>query len=333
MCDYCLDDDKKTEFKKPYYKYLKERKLVEKDACYKCGKRKDRDVNLIVYGVENRMSVTEIHEKVISQKRLSYDFVKKEFSRKGLILEKQEYLNAHQKLFYRCESHYNYGLQQMSYATLKKGELCCQICRNEYNGDRCRNPIEKVKKEFFERGCRLVTETYKNNNTKLSYICIKHPENVQQTTLTNLQSGSGCKECFFEKTYKGIAPLTRLLRNRIGEWKRETIKNSNGKCVLTGENYDVIHHLYSFNNIVIDAFDELNISLRRKVSDYSFEELELLSDKVIELHRIHPLGVCLKKELHLQFHSLYGYGNNTPEQFEQYKDDYLKGNVEQIRSS
>ena len=329
LCDYCLDDGKETEIKKPYYKYLKEREVVEKDACNNCGKRKARDVNLIIYGVEHHMSVPHIHEKVSSQRRLSYDFVKEEFFNKGLLLEEQEYHNASQKLNFRCIKHFDYGLQQVTYPGLKKGELCCVVCRGNAIGERCRLPLHKVKEIFLDRGYRLVTDKYVNNNTKLSYICIKHPQKVQYVTLSNLQSGCGCKECFFEKSYKGLAPLRILLRNRIGAWKRESVKNANGKCALTGENYEVIHHLYSFNSIVIDALNELNINLRCKISDYTFEEIEMLSDKVIELHNLHPLGVCLKKEVHSLFHSLYGYGNNTPEQFEQFKDEYMKDKMKE----
>ena len=333
LCDYCLDDGIKTEINKPYYKYLKERKIVEKDACIKCFKKKLRDVNLIVHGVEYVMSVPEIHNKVISQRRHSFDFIKEEFFKKGLLLEEQEYRNAHQKLSFRCEKHINHGVQYITYSIFKKGNFCCKICRRLAQSERNRLPLDKVKQMFFDRGYKLVTDTYKNNNTKLPYVCLKHSGNVQYITLNGLIRGTGCKECYFEKTYKGIAPLRHLLRNRIGEWRRQSIDNANGKCAITGEKYDVVHHLYSFNTILIDALNELNINLRNKVSDYSSEEIELLSNKVIELHKKHPLGVCLTKETHSLFHSLYGYGYNTPEQFEEFKTNYMLGKFKEKLTS
>lgn len=279
------------------------------------------------------MSIPHIHEKVSSQRRLSYDFIKEEFNKKGLLLEEQEYINAHQKLSYRCKKHLNYGAQQITYTIFKKGNFCCKICRGKSQSERCRLPLDKVKQMFFNRGFKLVTDTYVNNNTKLPYVCIKHPDNVQYITLITLINGAGCKECYYEKTYKGIAPLSSLLRNRIGEWKRQSIEKANGKCAITGDVYDVVHHLYSFNTILIDALNELKINLRSKVSDYSFEEIELLANKVIDLHKAHPLGVCLTKEVHSLFHSLYGYGYNTPDQFEEFKNEYLTGNIKEKLSS
>ena len=38
----------------------------------------------------------------------------------------------------------------------------------------------------------------------------------------------------------------------------------------------------------------------------------------------YPLGVCLTKEIHKKFHEVYGYGNNTEEQWNDFVKNYNK---------
>ncbi len=122
----------------------------------------------------------------------------------------------------------------------------------------------------------------------------------------------------------GITELYAFLRNNISEWKQESIKQSNYKCILSGKAFDDIHHLYSFDFIVQDTLSELNLPIHRHINDYTKDEL---SDIIKVCQRLHMdnIGVCLTRGIHKLFHDTYGYGNNTPEQFEEFRVNYIKG--------
>jgi hypothetical protein len=113
----------------------------------------------------------------------------------------------------------------------------------------------------------------------------------------------------------GTSELRWFAQNQIRFWKLKSAKNCNYKCVISGETFDDIHHLYSFNLIMDDAIRNLNLPVYDKMEKYTVEEYTAFANEIIRLHNIHPLGVCLTESLHMLFHSLYGYGYNTPDQW------------------
>ena len=143
--------------------------------------------------------------------------------------------------------------------------------------------------------------------------------------------------------YKGgITPISNHLRNLpvVKQWRKDTYIRENNRCQLTGKkvhggNSDV-HHLYGFNMIVLEAHELYNIQVKPQVKDYTEEELYKLEEYVASWHKDTSNAVLLSKEVHELFHNykdedgnvLYGYGSNTPEQFEEFKQRYLNGEFE-----
>lgn len=63
ICDYCLQKGKETLIKKPYRDYLKSRKIIAKDCCFRCQGIKEKECNLKKYGVTSTALIPEIKEK------------------------------------------------------------------------------------------------------------------------------------------------------------------------------------------------------------------------------------------------------------------------------
>jgi hypothetical protein len=61
-----------------------------------------------------------------------------------------------------------------------------------------------------------------------------------------------------------------------------------------------------------------------QINQYTDIELKLIEDKCLELHSYYGLGVCLCGEEHKLFHSIYGYGKNTIEQYVEFKENRMK---------
>lgn len=117
-----------------------------------------------------------------------------------------------------------------------------------------------------------------------------------------------------------------FLRRRVGkEWKKDSLSLYNNVCYITGTlNNLEIHHQINLETIVSNILKELNIPRMDNISDYKKVDLDSIVFKFREYHK-NNLGVPIEKELHILFHRLYGYRNNTSEQLEEFKNKYLDG--------
>ena len=137
--------------------------------------------------------------------------------------------------------------------------------------------------------------------------------------------------------YKGgITPISDYLRHLlvVSQWRKDTYIKENNKCQLTGKkvhggNSDV-HHLYGFNMIVLEAHELHNIQIKPQVKDYTEEELHKLEEYIASWLKDTSNAVLLSKEVHDLFHSLYGYGDNTPEQYEEFRERYMAGEFKDV---
>lgn len=128
----------------------------------------------------------------------------------------------------------------------------------------------------------------------------------------------------FNKDGSGYEGLTKYLRGHLQTWKNESMKNCNYQCVLTGSKDFAIHHKYGFANIVNETIEEYNIEIK-DYKDYTQEELEDILEKFQIVHSRYPLGVCVRKDIHLLYHSIYSKCVNTEDQWNQFVVDFKNG--------
>ena len=127
--------------------------------------------------------------------------------------------------------------------------------------------------------------------------------------------------------------LAKYIRGNIQQWKKDSMKECNYKCIFTGSKRFQIHHLYGVSNILNDIMTENNFPIYDNFSEYSDEELnEILNAFIIKQNK-YPLGVCIEKDIHVLFHSLYGQYYNTPKQWYQFEKDFKAGIYDQLLKS
>jgi len=117
-------------------------------------------------------------------KRLTYEFVKNEFEKEGYKLLSIEYVNSRTNLDYVCPKGHKHNIKFNSWRT---GYRCAYCSGN------AKPTIEFIFKAFKKDGYILLTQKYKNNKSKLYYICPKgHVGNI---AWQEWNKGCRCLEC------------------------------------------------------------------------------------------------------------------------------------------
>ena len=85
-----------------------------------------------------------------------------------------------------------------------------------------------------------------------------------------------------------------------------------------------MHHIRGFSLILNEAIDKINFPIYDNVSDYSDEQLDKIFNTFYSLQESYKNYICLTESVHKQFHAIYGYGNNTEEQWNEFVNKYYK---------
>ena len=113
----------------------------------------------------------------------------------------------------------------------------------------------------------------------------------------------------------GINQTYAELRSETKDWQKESMEFCGYHCVISGGDFDNIHHTVPFRDIVDEVFENTGIAVKDKVMNYSPDEFSTLRMETHLLHNIYGLGACVQKDIHKLFHDEYGYTKFTPYDF------------------
>ncbi len=269
---------------------------------------------------------------------LNYDYIKSQIKlEKGYELLSKKYINAKTHLDIYCSENHIF---KKDWNHWQKGERC-PVCSKIEQNDSQKYPIDEILKSLKEDKLEIVEwlDDYKNRDSRFILKCEEN--HVCQRTvgayLTNKsRRGEICPQCSWDRTGISISGAnhymwkggTTAIRNhfqmQLLDWKKESMKHHDYKCVLTGSKNFEIHHLYGFDKIIEEVFELSKLVIHQKIGDYTQDELNILDKNLLKLHDKYGFGICLDSEIHKEFHQKYGYGNNTPDQFNDFKKFKLR---------
>jgi hypothetical protein len=268
----------------------------------------------------------------IKVNQLKFEDVKSYIFKNNCILLSEEYINKKRKLIIQFECG---DIKEMSFECFERGQRCSCSSTNRFKSTIERKTRDKIIKILSTSNITLIS--FENNicswNGRLIYECEKG--HIINQGIREFMRGKSCKQCSFEKSsvnqkrnkgnnwQGGKTNLRKYMKKKLIEWKKESMKNCNYKCIITGRRFNDIHHLYPFNLILDEALNSLEIDYKKIIGDYPEGQLKEIENKINYLHTLYPLGVCLTKEVHQNFHKIYGNKNFTIEDFYKFKNNYI----------
>ena len=117
--------------------------------------------------------------------------------------------------------------------------------------------------------------------------------------------------------------LAQYVRTRLATWKESVRRKNNYTCAITGSRSNiVVHHIRGFNLLMNEVIDILDFPTYTDMSFYNHQQLDMFIETFLSLQESYNSYICIAEDVHKKFHKIYGYGNNTEEQWNDFVDKY-----------
>jgi len=188
----------------------------------------------------------------------------------------------------------------------KRGANCLQ-CVSFKRSDSQKISEKELTDFIISKNYKIINLNYKNVCDKINLICPKG-HSVSVSIRSFRQNAGRCRQCFYEQNVgqfhvrfvHGRSQQDRYNRNKCrvehNKWKKELLKKYNFSCYICKKvegNKLCAHHLNGYNWDINNRYNVEN-------------------------------GVILCKYHHNLFHKLYGKGDNTKGQFDEFCQKYKK---------
>ncbi|MCA1025661.1 HNH endonuclease [Cytobacillus kochii] len=283
---------------------------VSKDIQYQCACGEIVTTNFHKYKkskLKRCKNCTYQHLSAIQS--FGYSDIKKIFEDAGCVLTSKSYKNAMTLLDYICSCG---ELSKIRLSDFQNG-VRCKKCGFSKSSEQKRRSLDEIKTIFEKHGSQLLSVEYTGMNQKLEFIC--SCGKIDKQTLNNFTYSHKCSSCKSENLSslrKGKVFLNRRGENHPNwdqtktkedrengrnfseqkRWREKVFKRDNYTCQCCGDNKGG-----NLNSHHLDGHDWC-IQSRWEINN----------------------GVTLCDICHSDFHSIYGYGLNSREQFHEYME-------------
>lgn len=230
-------------------------------------------------------------------RRYTIEEVEKIFKDNGCELLETEYINSKTPIEYRC----NCGrISKIQLTHFLNGHRCKE-CGYKKIAKNQTHTFEYAKQFFDEQGCELLEKEYIGCFVKMRYICNCGDEN--KINFNHFQQGHRCEKCALEKrSGKNHPNYNHNLTDEERKNRRKRSKSPGSKVwrILIYKNND-----YTCQKCTTRGGD----LVAHHIESWDINE---------ELRYIEDNGTTFCISCHHKFHSIYGYGNNTTLQLEEF---------------
>lgn len=245
-----------------------------------------------------------------------YSYVSSFFKENGCVLLSKEYKNAFQKLDFICSC----GNQsKIDFTGFRVGHRC-KVCGNKRTADAKRKSYDEVFNIFKRNGCLLLEAEYENSKSQpLKYVC--KCGKTEEKTLYNFMKNPKCKTCTSE--YRSSLTKGKKYPERSGE------NHPNWRFDLTLEEREKGRFFPEYKEWRLSVYERDSYTCQccgdNKGGNLNAHHLDGYDWNIIDRFNVDN-GMTLCDICHKDFHSIYGYGGNTKEQFEEYLSEILEYN-------